>query len=165
MYQGTNYPGTDNGYPPVNNDTNPNVPPGPPAYNQSPYLNQPASYNQPVSYNQPPAYNQPPGYNQPLGYNQPPPGYNQQHYGDSGSARIIVLEKQGKPCQFCNKTAGCYETRVIGPTALIWGTVLFFLTACCCWIPCVIPECKDREIRCASCLNVQYRFHAESGCF
>ena len=76
-------------------------------------------------------------------YHQSPyPPQNPAPYNPYQSPHQVVVVQDGSgsgSCPYCSSNAATYERRKVGGTAIIWGTVLFCLTGCCCCIPCLIP--------------------------
>ena len=60
-------------------------------------------------------------------------------------------------CPGCKKSYSSFQREQIGKAAISWGTVLFLTTGICCWIPCVINDCKDHEIVCSNCSYIRQR--------
>ena len=98
------------------------------------------NYNNNAGYNQNNAYTQPNQQYQQPQYQQTPPQYQQ-----PPPAVIVVNEKKGlqNECPYCHKNANTVGKYTVGCAAWSWGLVLLFTTGICCWIPCVVDDCKD----------------------
>lgn len=135
-------------------------------HNPSPIVGN-GGYNQyPPQQGYPPVYGNPPqnGYNSPTHPNiishnhinmapQPPP------------PQIIINQGGGlRGCPFCKSRSGVVDTQVMGCAVIGWSVALFCLTGCCCWIPFVISDCFDRELRCMQCGGTVQRFNSRYGC-
>ena len=84
-----------------------------------------------------------------------PPAQNIITINNMRNAGIIANE-----CIYCHSRAGFYYRRTIGTTALIWGFVLLVFTGCCCFIPCLMDDCMDKNVICNNCHQVNRKIQA-----
>lgn len=127
--------------------------PGNPNYN--PYG--PPAGQPPMGY--PPVYNQ--GYPMGQPYPNPAMGYHQ----PPAQQIFIQTSPGGSPiCSHCRTNASAIYRSRAGCALWSWCFCLFCFTGFCCWIPCVVDDCYDQEIICASCQHVRGYIKSRFGC-